>query len=35
MRKTMISMLHLWAKAHHRIEIPTMEELLNMCSLYI
>jgi hypothetical protein len=34
-RKTMISMLHLWAMAHFRIEIPTLEEFLNMCSLYI
>jgi hypothetical protein len=35
MRKNMISMLHLWVLAHHRIEVSTMEEFLNMCSLYI
>jgi hypothetical protein len=34
-RKTMISMLNLWAMAHHCVEIPTIEEFLNMCSLYI
>ena len=35
MRKNMISMLHSWALAHHRIEVSTIEEFLNMCSLYI
>jgi hypothetical protein len=35
MRKNMISMLHLWVLAHHRIEVSTIEEFLNMCFLYI
>jgi hypothetical protein len=35
MRKNMISMLHSWALAHQRIEVLTLEEFLNMCSLYI
>jgi hypothetical protein len=34
-RKNTISMLHLWVMAHHRVEIPNIEEFLNMCSLYI
>jgi hypothetical protein len=33
-RKTMISMLHLWAMAYHH-ELLTIEEFLNICSLYI
>jgi hypothetical protein len=35
MRKNTISMIHLWALAHHPIDVPTIEEFLNMCSLYI
>ena len=35
MRKNMISMLHLWALAHHCIDVSTIEEFLNICSLYI
>jgi hypothetical protein len=34
-RKTMISMLHLWAMAYHHNELLTIEEFLNICSLYI
>jgi hypothetical protein len=35
MRKNTISMIHLWVLAHHPIDVPTIEEFLNMCSLYI
>jgi hypothetical protein len=35
MRKNMISMLHLWVLAHQRIEVSSLEEFLNRCSLYI
>jgi hypothetical protein len=35
MRKNMISMLHLWALAQNHINVPTIEEFLNMCSMYI
>jgi hypothetical protein len=35
MRKNMIPMLHLWALAHHRIDVLTIKEFLNICSLYI
>jgi hypothetical protein len=31
----MISMLHLWAMAHYGDEIPTIEDFLHMCPLYI
>jgi hypothetical protein len=34
-RKNMISMLYVWALAHHHIDVLTIEEFLNMCSLYI
>jgi hypothetical protein len=34
-RKNMISILHLWAMVHYRDEIPTLEDFLNMCLLYI
>jgi hypothetical protein len=34
-RKNMISMLHLWAMVHYRDKIPTLEDFLNMCPLYI
>jgi hypothetical protein len=34
-RKNMICMLHLWAMVHYRAKMPTIEEFLNMCSLYI
>ena len=34
-KKTMISTLHLWVMAYHHNELPTIEEFLNMCSLYI
>jgi hypothetical protein len=35
MRKNMISMLHSWALVHYRSEVSTIEEFLNICSLYI
>jgi hypothetical protein len=31
----MITMLHMWAMAHYRNEIPTIEDFLLKCSLYI
>jgi hypothetical protein len=34
-RKNMISMLHLWAMAHYRDEILTLEDFLTLCPLYI
>jgi hypothetical protein len=34
-RKNMIAMLHGWIMAHYRNEIPTIEEFLHMCPLYI
>jgi hypothetical protein len=34
-RKNMIAMLHGWMMAHYRNEIPTIEDLLHMCPLYI
>jgi hypothetical protein len=33
-RKNMISMLYLWVMAHHRVEIPNIEEFL-ICVLCI
>jgi hypothetical protein len=33
-RKTMIFMLHLWEMAHYHIEIPTLEEFLNVFFVY-
>jgi hypothetical protein len=35
MRKHMITTLHMWVLVHHRIIVPTIEEFLNICSLYI
>jgi hypothetical protein len=34
-RKNMIAMLHVWMMAHYHNEIPTIEEFLHMCHLYI
>jgi exonuclease III len=34
-RKNMITMLHMWAMAHYRNEIPTIEDLLLKCPLYM
>jgi hypothetical protein len=34
-RKNMIAMLHVWTMAHYRNEIPTIEDFLHMCPLYI
>ena len=34
-RKNMIAMLHVWTMAHYHNEIPTIEEFLHMCPLYI
>jgi hypothetical protein len=35
MRKNMIAMLHVRTMAHYCNEIPTMEDFLHMCHLYI
>jgi exonuclease III len=34
-RKNMITMLHMWAMAHYRNEIPTIEDFLLKCPLYM
>jgi hypothetical protein len=34
-KKNMIAMLHVWTMAHYRNEIPTIEDFLHMCHLYI
>jgi hypothetical protein len=33
--KNMISMLHMCVMAHYCEELPTLEDFLNMCPLYI
>ena len=34
-RKTMVTMLHVWTMAHHPNELPTIVDFLHMCPLYI
>jgi hypothetical protein len=34
-RKNMISILHMWTMAHYREELPTLDDFLNICPLYI